>query len=389
MTDRSKNQGILIGDMEVLSENELRLYCPLKWHEGIPEGGIGLGIADIDFKGPEGIVEWISSRLTEEYHFYQKREGLDFAIEAVKEFLKRKEMANATIQLIPGTMAGIYASMKFASSMEGEVAIVNPIYPPVHFHASSEKNRIAWVGLDDQYRLDHDSLQETVSTDTKLLGIVHPNNPTGTVFTDEDFRLIRDLAVDYDFICFSDELYDPLAFNGAKKSLGSFEGMENRTITLFGFSKAYGLAGLRAGFMAIQLQDSTKIQEIVEHLLVSPSPVTSIVTEYALKEEKVLKWVKDFRETMRVNMEFASKVFDDEGYSCPKPDGGLFVFPDIGKKDDVRFCDQLLREKGVEVVPGSKFGPDGIGHIRVNCATSMERLEDGIGRIIEFLSYDK
>ena len=375
--------------MEALSEKELRLYCPLKWHERIPEGGIGLGIADIDFHGPEGISEWIATRLKDEWGFYQKREGMDFAVEVAKEYVDKLGLMGANIQIIPGTMSGIYATIKFISMKEGEVAIVNPIYPPVHFHASSERNKIVWIGLNEQFELDIDLLQESVSNSTKMLAIVQPNNPTGTVFTRTDLKAIRDLAIDHDFLCFSDELYQPLIFSNEKVSLGSLEGMHDRTISLFGFSKAYGLAGLRAGFMAIQLPSSEEVREIVEHILVSPSPVTSLVTEYALRDTRAHKWVKEFRKIMNINTALASSMFDDAGFACAKPQGGLFVFPKIDKTDDVKFCERLLSEKGVEVIPGSKFGPDGQGHIRVNCATSTERLQEGIERILDFLHQDK
>lgn len=375
--------------MEALTEEELRIFCPLKWHEGIPTGGIGMGIADIDFPGPQGISEWISSRFKDDWAFYQKKEGMDFAVKAALEYTHKLGLRQVHIQIIPGTMSGIYATMKYISRQEGEIAIINPIYPPIHFHAASENNKISWVSLDEQFSLNIDQLQESVSHSTKLLALVQPNNPTGTVFTDSELKAIRDLAVDYNFICFSDELYSPLVFSKDRKSIGALDGMDTRTISLFGFSKAYGLAGLRAGFMALQLPNSEEIKEIVEHILVSPSPITSLVTEFALKDSRVEKWVREFKTVLRNNTELASNIFDNAGYSCPKPEGGLFVFPDIGEKDDEKFTERLLMEKGVEVVPGSKFGPDGRGRIRINCATSEERLRDGIHRILDFLNQER
>ncbi len=370
--------------MKVLSIEKLREFCPLKWHEKIPADGIGLGIADIDFEGPLGIADFIRAKLKDEFAYYQPREGMRHTLGIVKEFIDKKGLHDAIVQIIPGTMIGIYAVMKYASQLSGKVAIINPIYPPIHFHASSENNEIQWIPLDDSYQWDHERIMEAIDKDTKMIAFANPNNPTGTVPSMSDLKLVRDLCIDYNIICFSDELYEPLAFRKEHVSIGSLEGMHDRTVSLYGFSKAYGLAGYRSGFMSIQLTNPKPMQEIVEHLLVSPSPVTSFVAEFALTNPLVQEWVASFKQVINQTTVLASKVFEDAGYSCPLPDGSFFVFPDLELKNDLKCCEDLLVSKGVEVVHGSRFGPDGAGKIRVNCATSTERLSEGIDRIIEY-----
>jgi len=366
------------------SEKVLRKICPLKWNDQIPSGGSAMGIADIDFKGPEGLSSFITDHL-DEFDNYQSHEGLPGALKSVRRFLQNKgipDFGQMDIQVIPGTMLGIYTIMKWASEKEGDVVITNPIYPPIHFHATGEGNVIKWVGTDGDGRMNMDKLSEIVSSSTKLLAINNPNNPNGLVYKEAELKHIRDLAVDYDFTVFSDELYEPLNFQRNHISIGSLEGMQDRTLTLYGLSKAYGLAGYRSGFMSILHPDLIRIKEIVEHLLVSPSPFASLSLEYALDDPRAAEWREAFRNRMRENTSLAWEFFKNAGYECFKPEGNFFVFPKI-TEDDQKFTGELLKT-GTQVVPGSLFGPEGTGHIRVNVATSKERVELGVKRIIEF-----
>ena len=343
-----------------------------------------MGIADIDFKGPEGLSSFITDHL-DEFDNYQSHEGLPGALKSVRRFLQNKgipDFGQMDIQVIPGTMLGIYTIMKWASEKEGDVVITNPIYPPIHFHATGEGNVIKWVGTDGDGRMNMDKLSEIVSSSTKLLAINNPNNPNGLVYKEAELKHIRDLAVDYDFTVFSDELYEPLNFQRNHISIGSLEGMQDRTLTLYGLSKAYGLAGYRSGFMSILHPDLIRIKEIVEHLLVSPSPFASLSLEYALDDPRAAEWREAFRNRMRENTSLAWEFFKNAGYECFKPEGNFFVFPKI-TEDDQKFTGELLKT-GTQVVPGSLFGPEGTGHIRVNVATSKERVELGVKRIIEF-----
>jgi aspartate/methionine/tyrosine aminotransferase len=373
-----------------LSIENLRKFCPLKWHQDIPDDGIAMGMADIDFKGPEGLVDFLKSRLDENFSFYGHYEGLQSAINVGKHFLENKgipKFETKKIQIIPGTMIGIYAVMEWASRKSGNVAIINPIYPPIHKHAEETGNKIKWINLDikDSWHLDPEKLKENINSDTKLLVLNNPNNPTGTVFNDIDIKLISDLAEDFNFTCFVDELYYPLMFqNHNHVSLASLAGLHGRSISLHGFSKTYGLAGWRSGFLFIDHPDLKQIKYIIEQLLVSPSPIASSVMEFALSEQAVKKWQNSFNKQIELNTNMAVELLNDSGFKCIKPEGTFFVFPNINRNGTV-FRNPLLEHYGVEIVPGSEFGPAGNEFIRINCATTSERMEIGLKRIIKAL----
>ncbi|OLS28915.1 MAG: Aspartate aminotransferase [Candidatus Heimdallarchaeota archaeon LC_2] len=369
--------------IKLLSKNDLRKQCPLKWHENIPpETGISLGVADVDFEGPEGINEYIKSRLDDSFSFYQGQKGMDYAFNSIENYFDSKSIKvdKNNLQVIPGTMLGIYAAMKWASRREGKVICVGPIYEPIHRHATDNGNPIDWVNLENN-KFDIDTLNNSVDNQTKMIAICNPTNPIGYIYSSSDLKGLRDIIIDNNLVCFSDELYEPLVFNQPQTSVLSIEGLKERSICLYGFSKAYGLAGYRSGFIHAGDDLIEEIRGITNSILVSPSPLSSIVCDFALSNEFSKRWVGEFRELMKSNTEIASKYFREAGHDCQTPDSCFFVFPDIGV-DDAVFVPKLLENKGIQVVEGSHFGPTGVNHIRVNCATSKERLIEGIDLII-------
>ena len=170
--------------MRLLEIEELKKSCPLKWHHEIPPNGISLGIADVDFEGPNGIIDFIKSNLSNDFSFYQNQSGLEPALTAASQFLnnqKRVESSLENIQIIEGTMMGIFTAMKWISEYEGELAILNPVYEPIHRHATDNKNKINWVQFTEE-GLDLDQLADSVNKNTKMIVMCNPVNPTGHVF---------------------------------------------------------------------------------------------------------------------------------------------------------------------------------------------------------------
>ncbi len=375
--------------MEVLSESRLREINPLKWHSRIPEGGFAFGIADIDFQGPKGLADFLRSNLTDDFTYYQPKQGSPKARELVKQFMEDLGHSNVNltdIQILPGTMLGIYSVMEWASRREGEVLILDPIYPPYHYHATFRGNKIYWSPFKENGSIDEEQLKNNCNKNTKLFAINNPNNPTGHILTESEIRLIRDLATEFDFYIVVDELYQQLVVSQGFQSLGSVDGLEDKVFTINGFSKANGLAGFRSGFIVTPSKESVEIQEIVSQTIVTPSPTSSLVAEFALTDQHLKAWTKDFANTTLKTSRFVAEKFNKEGYNCPNPSVGFFAFPDLGILEDEMFAGKLLETKGVEVVPGSQFGMHGSGKIRINCATSIQRLDDGTNRIFEMLN---
>ncbi len=375
--------------MDLLTAEELKLSCPVKWHSRIPTGGVSLGVADVDFAGPRGIVEYLREKLTDDFSFYQHHNGLPSTISTIVDYMNRLNIPakENNIQITPGTMMGIYAGMKYASRRDGRIVYAGPLYEPIHRHGKDLNNEIDFVAI-EMDGLNHEALISAVDENTKMIAINNPSNPNGYVYSRDDINLIRDLVVERDIVCFVDELYQPLIFDRSKNkhiSPASVDGLSERTIALYGFSKAYGLAGFRSGFMYVGDMLEEELHYIIESQMVSPSPVSSLVAEWALTSEASLSWVEDFRKEMESRTRFATELFIDAGYSCQLPDACFFIYPDI-EKDDIEFSESLLKNRGVQVIPGVYFGPTGKNHLRINVATSEDRLRDGIERILAELN---
>ncbi|MHA2031242.1 MAG: pyridoxal phosphate-dependent aminotransferase [Candidatus Kariarchaeaceae archaeon] len=373
-----------MSQIKLLSVNELKTQCPFKWHDNIPDNGISFGVADVDFEGPAGINEFLKSRLDGSFSFYQAQVGMDSAFDSIENYFETKQIQvdRANIQIIPGTMMGIYAAMKYASRREGKIVVLGPIYEPIHKHATDNNNPIEWINIDG--KLDIDLLNENINSETKMIAICNPTNPIGYNFSKPEIKAIRDIVIDNDIVCFSDELYEPLVFNEPLTSVLAIEELRERSICLYGFSKAYGLAGYRSGFMYAGTELIDEIRGITNSLLISPNPIASLVCEYALSDERSRKWVRDFRDLMSSNTKLASRMFRDKGYECITPSSCFFVFPNL-RVNDVEFVPRLLENQGVQVAEGQKFGSAGKGHVRINCGTSEERLVEGITRIFQEL----
>ena len=372
-------------NMKLLSVPELRERCPLKWGSNIPKNGISLGVADIDFEGPIGVIDYLKGNLKESFNFYQNQSGLKSAINTAEKYLNNKGINcnQENIQVIDGTMMGIYISMKWASRINGDILSLGPIYDPIWRHAEDNGNKIRWLGLKED-GIDEEKLLNIIEEQKiKMITICNPVNPTGYSFREEELKFLADVIYDNELFVFSDELYEPLCFGSEHISMGSFDKIRDRSILLYGFSKAYGLAGYRSGFMHIG-PDIENIKYISSQQMVSPSPISSLIINYALNEVDAKKWVTEFREHCKNITEFAFNYFNDSGFKLQKPDSNFFIFPNL-KVDDIAFTEFLLKNYGVQVVPGSTFGPDGKNHIRINCGTSEKRLEDAFERIMKAL----
>ncbi len=372
----------------LLSEQELREKCPLKWCPEVPPNGSALGIADIDFKGPDTVLDFLKAHLKEVYEFYQPREGLPLAINAGLKFLQElgvKSVESEHLQVIPGTMMGIYAAMEWASRQGGEIILIDPIYPPILEHAKNH-GKVKFVHLDEtkDWRFDEEAFKHAVTTETTMVALVNPNNPTGTHFQEQELRVIGDLAEEYEFTVFTDELYEPLVFEHEHTPMGAIPQVHGRLISLYGFSKAYGLAGFRSGFLYLNHEQHDEIKHIISEVLVSPSPITSLIMKYALTDPVAQQWKQTFAEKMKETTSYATKYLNDHGIPTIQPRGTFFVFPDI-KVNDKDFVNYLMKEHATQIVPGFVFGPAGKHHVRINCATSNERLQKGLERIISGL----
>jgi aspartate aminotransferase len=236
------------------------------------------------------------------------------------------------------------------------------------------------------YKITPEQLRKAITPKTKLFILNSPSNPTGMVYTPDEIKALAQVVVDADIFVVSDEIYEKILYDGAEHiSIGSL-GKEifERTLISNGFAKAYSMTGWRLGYLAGPVEIIRAASTIQGH---STSNVCTFAQYGAIA---ALESSQDCVEEMRQAFAKRRQVMLDRlnaipGLSTAKPDGAFYLFPDISKTGlkSLKFCDALLEEHQVAVIPGIAFGAD--DNIRLSYATDMATIEKGMDRLEKFV----
>ena len=236
------------------------------------------------------------------------------------------------------------------------------------------------------YKITPEQLRKAITPKTKLFILNSPSNPTGMVYTPDEIKALAQVVVDADIFVVSDEIYEKILYDGAEHiSIGSL-GKEifDRTLISNGFAKAYSMTGWRLGYLAGPVEIIKATSTIQGH---STSNVCTFAQYGAIA---ALESPQDCVEEMRQAFAKRRQVMLDRlnaipGLSTASPDGAFYLFPDISKTGlkSLKFCDALLEEHQVAVIPGIAFGAD--DNIRLSYATDMATIEKGMDRLEKFV----
>jgi len=241
------------------------------------------------------------------------------------------------------------------------------------------------TSAENGFSLDPDVLESKITKRTKLLVLPFPNNPTGAVLEGENLRRVAEIAVKHDLIVLSDEIYAELTYEGQHVSIASLPGMAERTIVVGGFSKSYAMTGWRLGY-ACGPREIIRIMTLIHQYAIMSAPTTA---QYAAVEAlehgdldiEYMREEYDERRLLLVN------GLNELGLTCVAPKGAFYAFPSIRSTGmtSEEFCEKLLLEHGVAVIPGGAFGTCGEGHVRCCYASSKEDLIEALRRMGEML----
>jgi aminotransferase len=223
------------------------------------------------------------------------------------------------------------------------------------------------TAVENEFQVNADDIEKRVTSRTKALMLGYPSNPTGAVMDRAGLSKIAEVAQRHDLIVVSDEVYERLVYGVEHTCFASLPGMQERTIHLGGFSKAYAMTGWRLGFAAAR-------EEIIQMAALE-----------ALREgdAQVEEMVAEYDRRRRVIVDGLNHI----GLTCFEPRGAFYAFPSIKSTglSSEDFAERLLLEEHVAVVPGNVFGECGEGHIRCCYATSMEEIEEALERMGRFV----
>ena len=238
---------------------------------------------------------------------------------------------------------------------------------------------------ENKFRLTREQLEEKITEKSKVLLISYPNNPTGAIMEKKDLEEIAEVIREKDIFIISDEIYAELTYKEKHVSIVSLPGMQERTVLINGFSKAYAMTGWRLGYALAPepiLQQMLKIHQFA----IMCAPTTS---QYAAVEalKNGDEDIAMMREAYNQRRRYLMHAFKEMGLQCFEPYGAFYVFPSIkefGMTSD-EFATRLLQEEKVAVVPGTAFGDCGEGYLRISYAYSLENLKVALGRLSHFI----
>lgn len=237
------------------------------------------------------------------------------------------------------------------------------------------------------YKITPEQLKQAITPNTKLFVLNSPSNPTGTVYTPAEIRALAQIVVENDLWVVSDEIYEKILYDGIEHlSIGAVSSeVFQRTIISNGFAKSYSMTGWRIGYLAAPVELIKAINLIQDH---STSNVCTFAQYGAIA---ALESSQDCVEQMRQAFDERRKVILErirsiDPLSCPTPQGAFYVFVDISKTGltSLEFCDRLLEQQQVAVIPGIAFGADRC--IRLSYATDLTSIEKGLDRIKKFIN---
>lgn len=353
---------------------------------------ISLGVGEPDFVTPWHIRDEGIYSLEQGRTYYTSNAGLKELRKEITVYLKRRfQVEYDPLSQVVVTVGGSEAiDLMFRAVLQpgDEVLIPDPsfvCYRPLTALAGGVPKSIV-TKAENGFRLTAEDLKAAITPKTKILVLPFPNNPTGAVMRKEHLEEIAEVLRGTDILVLADEIYAELTYGDTRHvSIASIPEMYERTVLVSGFSKAYAMTGWRLGY-ACGHPDLMKAMTKVHQFAIMSAPTTA---QYAAIEalkngDNDIAMMRDEYDRRRRVM---VKGFNDMGLSCFEPEGAFYVFPCIkstGMTSDV-FCETLLYEKKVAVVPGNAFGKSGEGFVRCSYAYSIENINEALNRIEAFV----
>ena len=352
---------------------------------------ISLGVGEPDFKTPWSVRDAGIRSLEQGRTKYTANAGLKELRAEVCNYLARRFELNYEPQNVLVTVGGSEAidlAIRALVKPGDEVIIPEPCfvcYEPITQLVGGVPVHIA-TRAEDEFRLTAEQLKAAITPRTKLLIFPYPNNPTGAVMSAADMQAIADVLRDTNIMVLSDEIYSELTYGLDRHvSFASLPGMAERTIVVNGFSKSYAMTGWRLGYAAGPVPVIKVMTKIHQSCIMSAPTTSQYAAITALRQcDDQIEMMRDEYNRRR---RYVVKSLNDMGLTCFEPRGAFYVFPSIqiSGLTSSEFCEQLLREKEVAIIPGSAFGASGEGYARISYAYSVDHLQTAMKRIREFL----
>ncbi len=376
------------------AENAFQVLARAREIEATGRRVVHMEVGEPDFDTPDHIKRAAVESLMGHDTHYTPSVGMLELREVIADYASRfRKLATpytaANVTISPGAKPIIWNILSAILDEGDDFVYFDPAYPAYASASSYLKANVTRIPLREanDWRMDLDELANKVSDNTKAIVINSPHNPTGGVLLKSDLERIAELANRHNFLVIADEIYSRNFYLDSEfVSITSLPGMQERTIIVDGFSKAYAMTGWRLGY-------AIGPEELIKAVTLFNNNTFSCVTSFVQKAGiEALTGndapVKEMNEIFRQRRDkLVSGLNAIPGISCTLPEGAFYAFPNVSKitQNDKALASYLLEEGGVACGGGSSFGPAGAGYLRFSYAASLDDIDYALHQIAEVL----
>jgi aspartate aminotransferase len=348
---------------------------------------ISFSLGEPDFDTPKNISDAAVESLRRGDTHYSPAPGIPELRSAIAEKLQNENNLNVEpghVIVTPGAKQAVFEAILAVLDEGDEAILFDPAWVTYDPCITIAGGTTVWAPLDPENDFNPTDIAKYITPKTRLIVVNSPSNPTGGIFSRDVLTEIADLAIDHDIMVISDEIYEKIIYDKEHFSIGSLPGMDERTITINGFSKAYAMTGWRLGYLATSNEVFKSMSKLHSHSVSSATTFVQWAGVEALKgpQDFIPEMVTEFK----ARRDLLVDGLNNMGIKCNYPSGAFYAFADVseyGNGDEV--CEKLLTEAYVAATPGSAFGPHSMDFIRFSYATSRKRIQTALERIEQAL----
>lgn len=357
------------------------------------EDVISLGIGEPDFPTPWHVRNIAINTLEKSRTKYTANAGMIELRQEISRYLQRRfnlsYKADKQILVTVGGSEAIDLSMRAFIKPGDEVIVPLPsfvCYGPLAAMCGAKVVNIN-MRAEDNFKLTPELLKNAITDKTKLLVLPFPNNPTGSIMEKSDLEAIAEVLRGTDILVLSDEIYSELNYTSTRHiSIAEIPDMKERTILVNGFSKTYSMTGWRLGYVCAEPEVITQLTKLHQYAIMCAPTTSQFAAIEAIKNGD--EDVRLMREEYNYRRKFIVNGFNKLGLTCFEPLGAFYCFPCIKSTGmtSEEFCNKLLTQEKVAIVPGGAFGESGEGYVRVSYAYSIDHIKKALDAIARFLN---
>lgn len=352
------------------------------------DGAISLTLGEPDFKIPVEIKEAIKRSIDEDKTTYTPNAGIEELREEISKYLKSLNInfSKEEICVTVGGSEGLLSTFTGILNYRDKVLIPTIAYPAYENCVKILGGEVINYNLKEDLSIDMEELKRVVEQECpKVMVVSHPSNPTGRLMTKEQCDELFNILRDKDILIISDEIYSSIVFD-EYNSISQYKELKNKLVLIGGFSKMFSMTGMRIGYVCAPewiLKNIIKVHQY--NVSCAPS-----IGQYGALEglKKSMHHIDYIKANLKLRRDYVYGRLISMGFEVVRPEGAFYIFPSIRKLgfNSEEFCEKLLKDTKVAVVPGTAFGEGGEGYVRISYCYSMEDLKLALDLMEEWLN---